>query len=377
MNDIEFETVPQVLGSEAGYFNGTFDGANHVLRGVEGEGLLIPLSNRTFNGLFGIIGADGIVKNLTFNANISATTIADSAVQLSLIATKNYGTIQNVVVLGSITTVYNSDTYMIYNAGIVVHNYGLITGCVSNVNVNSTNNNNSVYAGGIAVFNESGATIEKSGFVNNASGQIVGGICAINYGNITECYFEGENANVSSSNNGISANYAGGLAGYMLAGQISYCYVYGTVYATTGTSQIAYVGGFVGRLTAGRINNSFVIGYKNDSVIISAVGGELNTTKVGAVVGASDKNNFASNVVYQILDNQKPISNATTLNGAEKVEASLEISIKNNIDSYSLYFDLSSASEYPTLINAKYLWFSTYISGKSLHCAVNVLCLRS
>ena len=356
--DICFEEVPSLFINQNNMFAGKFNGNNHVLSGLNSENLLVSAKNNTFNGLFGYISAGALVENFTFNADIFAITETENIIELGMIAVKNYGIISNVITNGTVATEYNSDTVAIYNAGITVYNYGEIDSCLSTASIAPKNNLNDVYAGGICCINGNEsivATISKSGFAGNATGQFAAGIAAENYGNITECYFETEvdteSTFILSQNRGTTANFAGGLVAYMYKGTINYCYVYGKVSATTHSSQTAYAGGFVGYLKSGKIYNSYVIGYENDENLIYATGEYMDTIKVGVVVGYSENKNIGSSILCVKLDTQK-IVGAGTVIGVEETTISLLKSGIQEFENYNLYFNMTNTI--PKLKNSKY-----------------------
>lgn len=356
-DNIEFNNQPESIGTKQIPFTGNFDGGNYILSGKNGEPLVIDQNNNTFDGLFGVIGINGEVKNFTLVAEISSVKIEDNVLNVSFVARQNYGKIYNVTTIGKIETVNNSDTYSIYAAGIAIDNYGTIEYCLSSASINPVNGSKDVYSAGIAVFNHN--IITKSGFVGNATGQIAAGIVAINYAEVTECYYENNDgelnidAYILSQNRGINANYAGGIVAYMDGENavINYCYSNAKVTATTNSAQTAYVGGLVGYLKNGTLKNSYAIGYKNSEALIYATGKQPNTISVGVIAGAAEvKNNKGSNVVYVKLSTQKIVGNGSLMyvEGAEI--SALKEAIQNFTD-YPVYFDISTI--YPKLIRAK------------------------
>jgi len=360
-SNIEFKNTPEPIGTKEIPFNGEFDGGNFALSGENSEALNIGSKNNTFDGLFAVIGENGKVQNFTFKANISSIKITNDVLQVAFISRENYGIIDNVTTLGAIETEYNSDTYAIYAAGIAIYNYGTINYCLSNASINPKNSFKDVYSAGIAVFNYK--TVSRSGFKGNATGQFAAGIVAQNFAEISECYFEDYNDNtistyILSQNRGVAANYAGGIVALMQGNNavINYCYSNAQVSGTTISSQIAYVGGLVGYLNSGTIKNSYVIGYRVENgetkELIFATGTQLNTIKVGVVVGVSDvRNEKGENVFYVKLSTQKVTGSGTLL----YVEQSSESSLKNDImyiNNYSNYFIINNNTVYPKLKNA-------------------------
>ena len=351
-SNIAFVNVPQTIGLVIP-FTGTFDGDNHTLQGKSGDEIVnLYVDSDTFDGLFGVIGEGGVVKNIVINADIYSTKIIDNIINIAYVARENYGTIDNIKTTGIIGTEYNSDTYMICAASIAIYNYGTINYCVSSVSVSAKNNLKDVYAAGIAVYNY--GTVSKTGFTGNVTGQIAAGIVGQNFARISECYFEGngENTFILSRNNGVTDNYAAGIAAYMQGEDsvIEYCYSNGKITGTTISSKIAYVGGLVGYLKSGSLKNSYAIGCKNNEAIITATGNELNTIKVGVVVGATETRNInGTKVVYVSLGTQNYSGSGTLLN---TTGVSLS-NLSNTFDTSALqlYYDVSGT--YPKLKNAK------------------------
>ncbi len=380
VDNIQFTTVPSVIGTDEAPFKGSVDGAikdnndNYIgcynLTGRNGN-LNINSNNNSFNGLFGVIDKSGVIKNLIFNANISAITLRDNKIEIAMISTKNYGYIYNVTTNGFIGSEYNIDSVTIYNAGITIYNFGTIESCLSNANVTPNNNSNDVYAGGIAVYNENigddVASIIKSGYTGSASGQFVGGICAYNLGgDITKCYYQSSKLNnaqtdnkedynnLLSQNKGKTPNYVGGIVGYMTGGIITECYVVGVINGTTNSAQSVYVGGLVGYIKSGEMSNSYVVGYKSGEDIITATGLQSNTVKLGVVCGQIGSNVYVYGIVC-IKGTQK-VSSAGNVSGVEVTVQQTTTSLKNSIEhaiiNYNTIFDFSY--DYPRLFGTKY-----------------------
>ncbi len=154
-------------------FAGVLDGAGHTIYGLYTNEISLA-------GVVGVLGKDGIVKNLnTAVGNINGT---------------------------------------LRSGGIVAHNVGLVQN-VKNGNVVNANAS-SVYAGGVAGHNE--GTIENcsnSGSVKSISNSIAegkgaraGGIAGHNTGNIRNCI---NNGGIRAEGEaGYSKSYSGGIVGY-------------------------------------------------------------------------------------------------------------------------------------------------------------------
>ena len=208
MNDLVFTTSTSnwyaisptfaSIGTDTNPFEGTFDGDNHTLTGVY---IYRALNNKDdlYQGLFGVIGSGGVVKNIILtDSKIAASNYSAG------IAGENRGTITNCHVTSSVTVAPQRD---------YIHNVTY----------------ESCYIGGIAGNNASGATISKcsSGALlssqeittGNSSGNKVirmyGGIAGVNSGNLNNCFAKGViigyaqweyGAIASWNNNGTLAN---------------------------------------------------------------------------------------------------------------------------------------------------------------------------
>lgn len=222
--------------------NGTFDGGGHKIAGVS---LTEEISDY---GLFRYVAADGIVKNLTVEAEIAG---GDAQENIGIVAGSNAGRIQN---------------------------------CISRGSVNAQRS-----VGGIAGRNEESGVISKSR--NEAridAKDAVGGVAGYNEGTITDCVNTGDintdqkvkkemegdgtlSISVPNAAAGLTederANRTGGIAGYS-SGDISYCSNEGTI----GHRHLGYAtGGIVGRQTGGvsySDNTGMVCGRKDVGGIV-------------------------------------------------------------------------------------------------------------
>ena len=338
-------------------FVSQFDGNNKNIS------LTISSSNKTLSSLFGYIGTNGIVKNINLNCNITSTlSDVDNNIYVAGIAQFNYGTISNVIVTGTVSTEYNFASATIFNAGIVAVNYGKVEYVLSKANVLPKNNLNIVYAGGIATINY--GTIEKSGFVGIAKGQIVGGIAGQNIkksnslAKITECYYQTDSTlqtQIESRNSGSVSNYAGGIVGYMEGGEISYCYTNGKITgssSSTNSNINANIGGIVGYAKNSKesIKNCYVVGYNGSERLVDGTGTYVN---VGVIIGDNNVDASYGNI-YCLLDS----SNGQSIIGNTSHYFDNAQSV-SNIRTYlnklgSSYFENDTVTNYLKLKNANY-----------------------
>ena len=354
----EFEiTEHENISTQNEMFVGEFDGNGADIT------ISVASSNQKFIGLFDYIGESGIVNNFNLQIDLHSTTQIDGTIYAASVAGFNYGIIRNINVEGEISSEYNSNSVAIYNAGVVVENYGTISYVLSKTIVLPKNNKNSVYAGGIAAINY--GTIELSGFTGNAAGQMAGGIVAQNLGGtIDQCYYEsGEGiSEVTSQNNGISHNYAGGLVAYMKDGIIASSYVNAKVTASTNgvsSNNTAYAGGLVGYIESlsganNGLSGCYVVGYaygNKSNVQISASG---TYSFAGVFVGDNKVDSGAATLICVMNDSlQSKIGNSKSAFTKAQVVTNISTA-KNKLGSASTNFKTISGSNYLKLTNAKY-----------------------
>jgi len=168
-------------------FTGSYDGNGHTI-----IGLTMPGLSTTGQGMFGYIGADGVVKNL----GLVDISISSSSVYIGGIAGQSSGYIENCFVTGSITS--TSTTTQAFIGGII----GFMSGAVAVVN--------NCY---VAV------TI-------TSDGGNVGGIVGLNGGSVTNCM---------ALNQSITRNSGTEIAyGRVSSGNIGATYTYINNYAWDG-----------------------------------------------------------------------------------------------------------------------------------------------
>lgn len=195
-------------------YNGTFDGNGKTI-----TGLTVNQSERNYAGLFGCLGSDGKVQNLTLeNVNISGAFYVGSVVGT------NFGTVSGCTASGNIT---GTESCI---GGVVGQNKGTVTGCTVSGNISSN--------------------------------QYSGGVVGENFGTVSACY----HATGDVTGN---INYVGGVVGWNYYGTVTACYhVNGNVTATyKWVGSVAGYNGGVGSVTACYWNDSPDpgIGYDNGS----------------------------------------------------------------------------------------------------------------
>ncbi|MBF0460024.1 MAG: filamentous hemagglutinin N-terminal domain-containing protein [Magnetococcales bacterium] len=289
------------IGSNPTNFTGIFDGLGHTI-----TGLTINRPSENFVGLFGFVGASGVVRNVgllggsingggssvgelvgqniggTISNSYATGNVTGSGTAVGGLIGYSTGTISNSHATGSVTGVQNtgglvgqtgggtlSNSYATgsvsgsssYIGGLVGQLFGTLSNSYATGSVSGV-----YYVGGLVGSISSGGTISNSYAVGNVHDSMlnqppwgissVGGLVGTNNGTISNSYAMG---NVSGSISGGSSDglYAGGLVG-INAGTISNTYatgaVSGSISASVG-SNIA-VGGLVGG-NDGPISNSF------------------------------------------------------------------------------------------------------------------------
>lgn len=195
-------------------YNGIFDGNGKTI-----TGLTVNQSEKNYAGLFGCLGSDGKVQNLTLeNVHISGVFYVGSVVGT------NFGTVSGCTASGNIT---GTESCI---GGVVGQNKGTVTGCTVSGNISSN--------------------------------QYTGGVVGENFGTVSACY----HATGDVTGN---INYVGGVVGWNYYGTVTACYhVNGNVTATYNwVGSVAGFNGGVGSVTACYWNDSPDpgIGYDNGS----------------------------------------------------------------------------------------------------------------
>ena len=188
-----------LIGTNTNPFTGTFNGNNKTI-----SGLYFNDSGKDDVGLFGCVGTNGTVKDVT---------LADSYV-----SGKSY--------VGGICGMNNG---------------GTVEGCRNSGKVSGKG-----YVGGVCGYNK-GSTLEKSYNTGDVSGtgDSVGGVCGYNEGTLQECY---NNGDVSGT-----MNRVGGVCGENASGTVKGCYTTGKV---TGNYPVGSVCGWNG---GGTVENCYYL----------------------------------------------------------------------------------------------------------------------
>jgi hypothetical protein len=269
------------IGTSA-QFTGSFDGQDYTISN------LTINTTAHFQGMFGYIGARGIVKNIGLvSGSVSGGDYVGGVVGRN---SNGNGTVQNCYTTGNV----NGGNYV---GGVVgLNSVGTVQNCYATGNVSGTGN----YVGGVVGVNSAG-TVQNCYATGDVSGtgNYVGGVVGYlsSNGTVQNCYATGD---VSGT-----GNYVGGVVGSNDEGTVRNCYAtgsvsgygrvggvvgvnsYGTVqncYATGNVSGSGddFVGGVVGRNSNGTVQNCYATG--NVSGTRNLVGGVVGSNEYGGMV---------------------------------------------------------------------------------------------
>lgn len=182
-------TVTTAIGTELRRFEGTFDGNGKEIQ------LAIDKAAEDKQGLFGYIGRDAVVRNVTVSGFVNANGFVGG------VAGTNQGSVESchneAVITGKVWVI----------GGIVGDNYGTVQGCYNTGEIIKTGNTGNNIGGVVGKINSYGIvkncynTADVDGSATNAS--TVGGVAGGNSGTVEYCYNIGD----------ISGKEAGGIVG--------------------------------------------------------------------------------------------------------------------------------------------------------------------
>ena len=309
-------------------FKGVFDGNLHTIYGLKSEG---SVSNHGMFGLFGIVGGQGVVKNLDLK-NIDMNSGLSNEVYPcggGIVAYLLNGTVDSSFVSGRINANRAS-----FAGGLVGQNArGTISNSTNKVVITHTGEYTGYYVGGIV--GKNGGTVSNcinyaamSGSGVKSIGVIgtVGGIVGYNIGGtVLECVNVG-NIHVDMKTEMSTRNAearAGGIVGFNYKGSVSKCANYGSMKAQassefskdydTGTLIINYpeAGGIVGVSLDGLVEN--VVNYGTveatcpnveNNAAAGGIVGVLNNSGItnGYSMATVQSNNMAGSLVGMAKD---------------------------------------------------------------------------
>lgn len=314
--------------SDSIVFKGVFDGNHHAIYGLKSEG---SVSNHGMFGLFGIVGSQGVVKNLDLK-NIDMNSGLSNEVYPcggGIVAYLLNGTVDSSFVSGRINANRAS-----FAGGLVGQNArGTVSNSTNKVVITHTGEYAGYYVGGIV--GKNGGTVSNcinyaimSGSGVKSIGVIgtVGGIVGYNIGGtVLECVNVG-NIHVDMKTEMSTRNAearAGGIVGFNYKGSVSKCANYGSMKAQassefskdydTGTLIINYpeAGGIVGVSLDGLVEN--VVNYGTveatcpnveNNAAAGGIVGVLNNSGItnGYSMATVQSNNMAGSLVGMAKD---------------------------------------------------------------------------
>ncbi len=272
--DLDLQNVPfTAIGAEQYHtFAGIFDGNGHTIKNFKQT----LKSRLNYGGLFGIIGGNAVIKNLTIeHADISTNAYTGVIVGtgkgiIDNCHIKTADIVNNSTATGAIAGIFDGDVKnctvndaAVYGLGGYVGGaIGELTAHVSdNVLVQSSVRNCSVTNSSIAVWG------------TNDNGNLGGGVIGnVYWSEISDCHFSGTIDGSYEVGGKVATNIVGGVAGAVQNSRISNCFAVGNFVVQDYKS---YVGGVAGML-GGDMTNCYSSG---------AVQG-ANTTFAGGLVGA-------------------------------------------------------------------------------------------
>lgn len=239
-------------------YDGIFDGNGKTI-----TGLTIEYGEATYAGLFAQLGENGTVKDLTLkDVNITA------AYYTGAVAGRNYGTIENCSVDGTVESSSNNA------GGITGYNNGTITGCSASGKVSANTN-----AGGIAGCLVRGRITDCHSSAEVNGNYLVGGVAGSMNENTT---LAACSSTYSVTATGAGDVSVGGVVGYINTGAtVAACYATGSVTAKQGYN----VGGVAGSSFGGALTACY---HAKGTVFGSAtVGGVLGLNQTGTGISGT------------------------------------------------------------------------------------------
>lgn len=240
------------IGNSSIGFDGTFDGGSHTVFG------LYINSTSKYQGLFGRITSNGVIKNLGVDGSVTGDEYIGGIV--------GYNSRGSVINCTHDSGTVTGEEYV---GGVVgYNNAGTITDCVNSGTVTGNE-----YSGGIVGYNESGSisdctnsgTVKTSGNRKDNMGGIVGNIRGSG-NSVTGCSNSGDVMGQTTETRQTEA--VGGIVGYGSNGFIAMCYNTGTI-----TSNGWHVGGILGDSSGSKVELCY------------NTGDVTSSTGVGGIVG--------------------------------------------------------------------------------------------
>lgn len=285
-HDIDASLAPDLMpiGDFGNRFSGLFDGMGHSIIGLT----INQPAGSIDTGLFGVIGASGVVRNLNI---VGGTITGDNFV--GALAGTNYGHILNSTASASV----NGNSVA---GGLVGQNRGTIQASDSSGSINAASDGDSL--GGLTGDNVGAITQSYSTGLITVGGEayLVGGLTGSNEGTVTQSY-SSEGLNLQAD-----AFYAGGLIGKDI-GSTSQSYAAGALVVAGNAS---YVGGLSGKSSRAPIASYWDM----DGTGLTVSGGGVGLTHAQMVAGLPV--GFSASVWGQIAGGTRPYLKSQFPNGA-------------------------------------------------------------
>lgn len=333
------------IGTESTKFTGVFDGDGYSIKGLN-------LARNECNlGLFGFLGAEGVVKNLSVYGNVGSASTS--------------GTLD----------FYDNCSYLENIAAIAGSNYGSVINCHNYAEVNIGYTSNEIqgagyyirYIGGVVGYNNGGTiaycsnsgAVTVSGTIQSGDINSIGGVVGRVFDNsnvIVNCY---NLANITANQDSKGGDSVGGVIGnvYSISDDpyVVNCYNYGTITGyrmiggvvgsvdDKGAFYACYNVGDVNAVNTDYINGFYGYGehasYTNCCTARDATG-YVEDKIDGVGISAGDKADFMTENMCTYLNTGADAYNATS----PAIEAATWMVGSGNY-LYSV-FDMSSASSY-------------------------------
>ncbi|MBS3742066.1 MAG: hypothetical protein KGY74_08100, partial [Candidatus Cloacimonetes bacterium] len=301
--------------SAGGEFNGTFDGNDQTITGLE-----ISRTSTDDIGLFSL-ASSATLKNLTLEATIEGRENTGA-----LVGRANPATHIESIVTTAQTTV-TGDFYIGGLIGFIVQSPGTITDCSTDGTVEGSASVGGIAGGafGSTIENSSSSAAVSAITITSEMYSTLGGLVGYSQNStITNCHATG-NVTVAT---GISAPAVGGLIGGLKkegdnTSLVENCSATGTVTAVASD----YVGGLIGHSIASTIRQSKASGAVSGSEDIGGLvgymnGNEISTTlknsyALGDVTGDYNVGGLVGKLIDETIINSY-CSNIVTLNGSNE-----------------------------------------------------------
>ena len=273
------------IGNETNFFQGNYNGNGNIITGV--------VINTEYAGLFGRVGANGVVSNLTLDGGVAWCDIR--GVYAGGIAAVNQGEIVGCSVLSSFLGLETDDGIWIFNehvyiissrigGGVVGDNRGNVYDAECNAVIDCGYSSNNI-TGGLVGTNDGqvngifGGVIYKYGFISEG---LVGGLVGKQYNGslsgINRGYFNGNDShwNFIRNSNKFSAEWTGGIVGSQIAGTVENCMYVGNRWNKFAESN--HAGAIISSYEYGVLSNNYYVGECEINGMYNSINGSVDVT---------------------------------------------------------------------------------------------------